>query len=177
MFLVDFKISGLGAIGKREVNDIVRIAMRQLGEFWVEYMLPKHFSKAGAREYGYTPRKGEPGSGKAFKGSYTYRKLKKFDHALPLVYTGEARKEIMQGARVTATVAGDRATTRIALNSRKLNWRHPASKVRMNEEIKAVSAKEIPTLQRVLVSYIEAGLSGKKQNKASVSAGINAFGS
>lgn len=177
MLLVHFKINGVAKIGKRQINDIVRDALAELGHYWVDNMLPKHFSKAGARDYEYTPRKGEPGSERAFKGSYTARKLRQKKHTLPLVWSGEARTEIMQGARVNATVAGDRATVRIALNSRKLNWRHPNSKVRMNDEIKKVSAAEIPVLQQQLVSLIEAGLSGRGKGATLSEASINAFGS
>lgn len=98
----------------------------------------KHFLPEGKRLYGYTPRKGEGLSGKAFYRSYSGRKLKKKGHLKPLVWSGES----MALAKIR-DVRATRNRATLVQHARGLNRRHPASQVRMNEEIRAIAPNEI----------------------------------
>lgn len=108
---------------------------------FIEQMVPSRFTEAHAREAGYVRRKGEllpPGS-KAFKRSYTGRKLQKYGHTLPLVASGETRDNILSGVSAKATSGGVRIRFPAA---RKFNYRHPKSQIRMNEEFRRITHRE-----------------------------------
>ena len=78
---------------KREWNAVVKTSWGELGTYWHSRLREKHFTTAGAKEYKYTPRKGEPGSGWQgnFWGSYTGRKIRAFGHRRPLEHSGESK--------------------------------------------------------------------------------------
>ena len=131
-------------IAKRRMNHIIKAANRDMGIFWWRMMRAKHFTHAGAREYGYTPRKGERGSGRAFRGSYTAQKLRAFGHTKPLVFTGTSEK--LAGIRdVRATFK----KTRVVIHARALNFRSAGSQVDMRAEMTAISVKDASRLVRV----------------------------
>lgn len=174
MFVVDLQLTGASKLKDSVVNEIIRESLRDVGEYWHEHMLPKHFTKAGAREYGYTPRRGEPGSGRAFKGSYTAHKLKKKGHALPLVYSGETRQRLLSTKSIEARTVrrGARAHVTIRLNAPQLNQN--SSKVKKHEEIRKVSHGELNTLANYLVSRIEMRLTAAGKANAAGLASITA---
>lgn len=66
---------------------------------WLALHLMNHWTKSGARKYGYAPRSGEPGSGRQFRGSYTERKLAQQLHTRPLEYTGRGRAMAVAGKK------------------------------------------------------------------------------
>lgn len=98
----------------------------------------KHFTIAGAREYGYSPRKGEGLSGKAFWKSYTGRKKKEKGHTRPLVWSGAS--EILAMIR---DVRATRNRARLVQHARGLNLRNPKSSINMAEEIRTMSDAEV----------------------------------
>lgn len=131
-------------ITKKRFNELIKAANRDMGIYWWRMMRPKHFTHAGAREYGYTPRKGERGGGRPFRGSYTAKKLRAFGHTKPLVFTGTSQK--LAGIRdVRATFK----KTRVVIHARALNFRSAGSQVDMRAEMTAISAKEATTLMKV----------------------------
>lgn len=101
--------------------------------------MPKHFTLAGAREYGYTPRQGEqPGlSRKQYFRSYTGRKQQEKGHRRPLVWSGAS--ELLAKIR---DVRGTSRRVRLVQHARGLNRRNPRSQVNMAQEIRAVSRLE-----------------------------------
>jgi hypothetical protein len=130
---------------KREYNLVQREAYRDIGNWWFKTCLPKHFTRAGGKEYGYLPRAGEPGNErKNFRSSYSgYKKLnKKAPSAAkemnPLVLTGEARARATGLCDVRPTGKG----VKIVIHANKLNWRNKHSKIHMNEEVRTVSRQE-----------------------------------
>lgn len=173
MLVVDVKLTGIEKLGIREMNDVIRESLRDLGEYWHENMLPKHFTKAGAREYNYTPRQGEPGSGRKFAGSYTKHKLNAKGHTRPLVYSGETEMQLKNTKSIEArcSARGENAYVVVRLNAPKLNYRNQ-SKVKKNEEIKAVSQKEIPLLEAFLAKRLTERLTEKGQQNAAGLASI-----
>ena len=140
-------------IQRAAFNKLLKEAYRLLGIHWHTKLRRKHFTHAGAREYQYLPRKGEPGSGRAFKGSYTARKLKTQHHTLPLVFTGESR-QLTQRQDVRSTSKG----SRVVIRANKFNFRHKASKIRMREEMTRLSDKDKALLTVLLGDFVRAQL-------------------
>lgn len=124
---------------KRHHPGLMRTALGQAGAFYHVQFMPKHFTTEGAREYNYTPRKGEQaGLGtKEFFRSYTGRKAKQKGHKRPMVWSGAS--EIL--ARIRDVQATSKRA-RIKQHARGLNRRNPKSDVRMNLEIRTTSAPE-----------------------------------
>lgn len=152
--MISFKIKTVGFIPgvprwKSTLNRMLKAAYAVGGTFWHRALRPKHFTKAGAREYWYTPRKGEAGSGEPFKKgkhlSYTAAKLRRHGHTLPLVFSGELRLKSRM-ARIAATSKGVRV---VLPSAQKANLRHPESQINMREELTRVSSREVIEIARV----------------------------
>jgi len=142
---VHVELKGYEALKQRELNDALRAALENMGVRWKRRYLPKHFTKAGAREYNYKPRQGELNPLR--KGTYSNRKLRLFSHVLPNVYTGELRRLSLQGAtKTTAKATSTRAHVRVHL-PRKANFRL--------HELSIVSPAEQAELEKFLVADLE----------------------
>lgn len=101
-------------VAKRELNSITRGAWFLTGVHWHRHMRLKHFTRAGAAEYGYAKRQGDVGgpdprtytsrAGHQFRyRSYTRAKLNKFGHTDPLRYTSETyHRTFLMDVRATA---------------------------------------------------------------------------
>lgn len=140
--MILFKIKYQGAVprlAQRELRRLLRDSFEDAGVFWHRMFRRKHFTKAGAREYGYTPRKGEQaGRGsKAFRRSHTGRKLRQFGHTLPLVFTGQSR-QLTRIRDIRATSKG----VRIVMRAPGLNRRPRGGRINLREEMTRVSIRE-----------------------------------
>ena len=102
---INFTITQKGLIaihGWKPLKDVIEKAFLAVGLYWGRNFLAKHFTRAGAREYGYEPRKGEgarPG-GKRF-ARVAGPAEKRAGEILPLVYSGDLRDDARR-YRVTA---------------------------------------------------------------------------
>lgn len=103
---------------------------------WHQRFRHKHFTHAGASEYGYLPRKGEGGIGR-WRGSYTERKLRKFGHTYPLVYSGTTRR-LSAITRITTSGKGGKAS----YNLPTLNLRPRGGRINMRAEFQRISPRE-----------------------------------
>ena len=125
-------------VTRRTLNALLAAGYSTVMGHWHRRLRPKHFTHAGATEYGYIPRRGEDGSGSArFRGSYTQRKLRKFGHTYPLVWSGRSRQQ-SNTTRITATAKGGKAT----YNLPTLNLRPRGGRINMRAEFQEISAKE-----------------------------------
>lgn len=108
-------------------------------EFHTRYR-DRRFTEEHAREAGYAHRKGEliPRNTKAFRQSYTGRKLRIHGHTRPLEFTGETRRAV-RAASISSNSKGGRASYR---GASKFNFRHPKSKIRMGEEFRRITRNE-----------------------------------
>jgi len=129
---IDYK----GRVTKRVFNGFLKAAYAFCGAMWHKEMLPKHFTQSGAREYGYLPRKGEPGNPhrKGFWASYTGRKLREKGHRRPLEWSGQSRR-LTRIRDVRATSKGAKVMT----HARGFNRRNPHSQINMHQELGRVS--------------------------------------
>lgn len=162
------KISYSGAIPgtsgwtQREWNDVRRGAWEAVAKHWSERFRPKHFTVAGAKEYGYLPRSGEASGigSKAYWRSYTGRKKRKLGHTRPLVYSGEL-EALSRQYRADIVVSTNRSRCRVVLTAaNKANWRNPHSQINMRDELTRVSPAEAAELIRVFDRHVEAVLAG-----------------
>jgi hypothetical protein len=131
-------------------NEAAKEGWQETGRYWVANIRDKHFTQAGAREYGYTKRKGEGmvrGS-KAYKRSYTGRKEARFGHTRPLEFSGKSRS-LTRTARISGTAKG--ATVR--MNAPALNFKHPKSQIVMRDELTRISQPEARELSNVLAQH------------------------
>jgi hypothetical protein len=163
-------VPGAPYFGRPVWNNMLKEAWAATGQHWFDKLLPKHFTVAGGKEYGYAPRAGEAAgtTGKAFWSSYAGRKQKYKGHRDPLVWSGELRRDTLAQRSIYATFRG----VRVALpGARKANfipgeknkrvrqaarnWRQHvaavrgwtrASQVDMPDELTRVSPREIDEL-------------------------------
>jgi hypothetical protein len=142
---------------RRHMRRILKEAWEETAIHWHRHMLPKHFTQQGAREYRYTPRKGERGGGgKSFRRSYTGRKLAAKGHTRPLVYSGLTRFSTRL-RQITSTSKGARVRLNVPAYIR---WRLRHSKIDMADELTRVTAAEEAELTRVLEGAIQRRIDG-----------------
>jgi len=137
MILLNVTYTGhVPGVAKRRLPRMKKAAYTAAAVDWHQTARPKHFSRAGAREYNYKPRKGERGNAhpKGFKRSYTGRKLAKYGHTLPLVYSG-----LTQGLTRQRDVRATATGCKVVIHAPGLNRRHPKSQITMRLEMTAVS--------------------------------------
>jgi len=126
----------------------IRGAWTEVGEDWHSRLRPKHFTAAGGREYGYLPRKGDPGNPgrKGFFSTYMGRKTRSKHHRRPLVWSGEL-EDATRGRRIETRAFTTRSRLRVVMpQARKANWRNPHSRIDMGAELTTISAAEVPEL-------------------------------
>lgn len=92
----------IGGCSQKEWGAILARAWHWAGEYWHREILPRHFTHAGAAEYGYKPRH--------FK--YTRYKLKRYGHTYPLVFRGDMKRAVLR----TEDVRSDQKGARIVLH-------------------------------------------------------------
>lgn len=68
-------------------------ALAKIGRHWFDEILPRHFTEEAKTKYKYHAR--DP--------RYEARKLKKFGHKKPLVWTGTMQRVLMQSVAIKAT--------------------------------------------------------------------------
>jgi hypothetical protein len=143
-----------GAMTKREFGaEILKPAWKRLGEWFHAERLPIRFTNQAKTLLNLALRKGEePGIGlKGFRRSYTGRKVRMKGHKKPFVWSGESERDATRIRDVRSTSNG----VKIVLHARKLNYRNPASKIRMNEEIRRVAASEYPLIQKKFEGFVQ----------------------
>lgn len=159
-------ISGFAALKPRELKPIMHAALVDTGERWRDKYLEMHFTNEASSRYGYLPRAGERGSGKNFRGSYTWRKLREKNHSLPLVFSGRSRDDSLKTKKIRALGSMKTARVRVTVSPR-FNLRHPKSRIRMGEEVTRVLQSEEKDLSAFLVKRLDIRLTaaGKKATR------------
>jgi hypothetical protein len=153
-----------GAMSKREFNnEILKPSYQDLGEWFHQNRLPLRFTNQAKSLLNLAPRKGEqPGLPyKMFKRSYTGRKQRYKGHRKPFVWSGETERDATRIRDVRATSGG----VKIVLHARKLNYRHPKSAIRMNEEIRRIAESEYPLLQQQLNKAVQSRINADTRSR------------
>jgi hypothetical protein len=157
---IEVKLSGVESLSKSQLNQIGKKAHANLGLGFRRRYLPDRFTVRGGRRLKYRKRSGEwflgdPSNLRKDKGKYAPRKERRIGHSIPLVLTGAGQREALASTTVHATRDG----FRIPL-PRKYNFRARNSQVRMADEIRTVSARELSRLSREAAQQFEVLLSG-----------------
>jgi hypothetical protein len=153
---------------QRTWNQMIREVWITRGELWHAEFRPKHFTKAGAREYGYHPRAGEPGNTrKNFWRSYTGRKQRVMHHTRPLIWSGESMNLTrIRVVQVQATKTKSRCE--VVLRSPGFNRRNPHSDIDMREEVTHVSDAESREIMQGFDAEMDARLARLSETKTVV---------
>lgn len=153
MLLIRTRVRYRGAIAalmkKREFNNsVLKPAWGDVGEYWKSYLWAKHFTPEGAREYRYTPRRGErmARGSKNYRRSYTGRKEKKFGHRNPLEWIGELKRL----SRIQDVKPSMKGVKVLMKQARKANLRPKKGRINMAEELRTISRGEKPRLEAEL---------------------------
>ena len=128
---VHIKIENRGPVPgvmRREQNALSKDAWDGAGYHWGEEFREKHFTEAGAAEYGYRRR----------TAKYEKRKERLYGHRRPLVYTGESEQR--SGAY---TVRTQRNGVTVSMSVPAINFS------KRGDELKAVSQPEARTIGAV----------------------------
>lgn len=136
---------------RRQFNAASKAAWQDTAEHFEDQMLAARFTPEHAREAGYSRRKGEtlPVGSKGFRRSYYGRKYYAADRggganrADPLVDTGESKRSILGGGRIETTKNG---VTISYAAARGFNRRHEKSRIKMNEEFRTITRREVNQL-------------------------------
>lgn len=139
---------------RRAFNTASKLAWEHTGQYFHDNLRDNRFTREHAEEAGYYKRKGQaqaPGS-KSFKRSYHGRKFYSpnrgggRNQANPLEDSGETRSLVRTNYRIDAT----RNKVEIKYpGARKLNLRNPRSRIRMNEEFKRLTDREVQLLAKI----------------------------
>lgn len=148
--MIGFRIKTIGAVpgvAKRVIGKCLEVGYIAAGQYWHGMIRPKHFTPAGASEYGYPPRQGQAGAldRQGFKRSYTGQKLKKFGHTRPNVYTGVSRL-LTERVAYRATSKG----VRISMDGGNLTYRHPSGRIDMRKEMQTTTFRERAKLASIV---------------------------
>lgn len=134
----------LGVTG-RQFQQLKRTTFAAMGREWHAHYRHLHFLEGAFARYGYTRRKGmrqAPGS-KGFRSTYTGRKLRKYGHFRPLVFSGDSEQlSRLLDLRVSANQA------RVVL-PRGFNRKNPKSQIDMRAELTRVLQPEADEIAQV----------------------------
>jgi|GEM_PF-3149292 len=126
-----------------EWRNLLRAAWFHAMRMWFRFVLPKHFTHRGATEYGYQER----------SVLHTRKKLRKFGHTYPNVFTGKLRAEVLANATdIRATAKGVRGY----LHGPKYLWQYRKnySQPDKAKELTAVSDADREFIAEVMDKYI-----------------------
>jgi hypothetical protein len=149
-------IDGVAALKPSQIRAAARVALRAVGETWINRFLPLHFQNIAFARYGYTPR----------QPYYRMRKRKRVEiggvraigEDKPLVFSGRSR-ERAKAARVDAKApSSTRAYADIIIDAPALNFKPTGSTVNMRDEVTRVTQEEQDILSNVFVRAFEAEL-------------------
>lgn len=147
---IDISMTGVTAMGKREVNNVVKLAFNGAGVYWHRQFAKRHFTGAAWNLYDYTPR----------RRPYWRRKLRQLKHQLPLVWSGESRLMATRFATVRAT----HKEARVAMPAYKLNFKSPGQRVDMAKELRTIASSEYTALEGVMEKSITRELRSSKKS-------------
>lgn len=171
MAKIKVETDGFAAATKGDLRDVQRTTWAFAGKYWHRNYKAVKFTKGAIRRYGYTPRRGDPGSGRRFKGSYQEAKLLKkpfFDGSTaglpigevkPLVWSGRSRSLAMAGKKVDATArSSGQGKVDIIIYAPALNYPGPNGRIKMRDEVTATIPQEIKQMSNVSAKKFEKSL-------------------
>lgn len=185
MAKVRIEIDGFAAATKTDLRNMQRDTWAFTGKYWHRTYKAIKFTRAGARRYKYAPRKGDPGGGRPFKGSYQEAKLLRkpffsrdagdgFDSTAPLpigevkplVWSGRSRASAKASRKVNATArSSGKGKVDIIINAPALNFKQPKSKTNPRAEVTATIPAEISQMEKISLQRFERNLNRVRRRK------------
>jgi len=142
-------------LSKADWRKLLIRAWRVAGAYWHKVILPKHFTMAAYAEYDYRPRSLRTPARKDRNRnylSYVVAKGKYKGHALPLVWSGELKRQV---ARIE-DVRADSMGARVILHGPKYLWqyRKDLNQPEKAAELAAVSEADSRVIAEVMDRFI-----------------------
>jgi len=126
----------------KEWREILKRAWDWAGKYWHKFILPKHFTRAGASEYNYKPRKKET----------EIRKARKFHHRRPLVFSGDLERA---AKRVRDIRASSKGANIILKNLPRYVFQYRGDDPRKARELTAASERDAKAVAAVMDKQIQ----------------------
>lgn len=138
---------------KRAFNNASKTSWQRTALHFHAQLRENRFDPDHQREAGFALRKGQglPKGSKAYRGSYTGRKERRFGHTRALEFTGDTRRAI-KSASVSSTSKGGKVSYP---GARAFSFRHPRSKIRMQDEFRRILPAEAEELAHVYDGHLD----------------------
>ncbi len=136
--MIFFEINEIGptpGVSKRNMNKILKGVWTVGVQWWHAKIRPKHFTQAGADEYRYR----DPSI------KYQLRKLRKFGHERPMVFTGRGEKMAATG-RITA----NKNRGRVIMDAPVFNFKPLGYDKPLREQLLRISPDDLTVLTRIM---------------------------
>lgn len=149
---------------KREFNEATRDSYAETAFWFHDEKTPNRFTKSHAEQAGYGKRKGEnlPRGSRAYRRSYTGRKERVKGHTRPMVLSGDTERDVTR-SRPSVTASKNGAILRYP-KARKLNYRHPKSRLRPSEEFGRITSQEATEAGTQQDKHLQAELDRRDQD-------------
>lgn len=138
-------------------RDALREGYRVVASLWDKLFKMLRFLDSATRRYGLTPRMGEPGSGRQFKGSYSEAKLKKkkngagvqaIGETKPFVWSGDSRAKVQSMHKIEAiATSSSRGYAKNIFDVPTLNLTPKGGRIKQREEFQTVREDERKLLE------------------------------
>ena len=129
---------GSPEVKAKAFRGILKEEMRGIIDFWHKEYLPKHFKKAGARDYKYQDR----------SAGHMKKKIKFFRHADPLVFSGDMRRMLLRRIAISGTAK--KATGRLTGPRYLYQYRKDYNQPDKADEITRTNQPEVQIFARRL---------------------------
>jgi hypothetical protein len=165
LLVVTITTTGAAAATAKDRRDALRNAFAYIAGLWDKLFKMKRFEYGARRRYKLLPRSGEPGSGKAFRGSYTEAKLKRRKNGAGIqaigetkafVWSGDSRNKARQQRNIVAKAASHtRAYAENIFNIPTLNLRPEGGQIHLRDEFQIVIEEERKLLEGLGAMHYE----------------------
>jgi hypothetical protein len=145
--MIEIKMIDVGATPRnlrRTLRTMLKSAWSDLGVYWHSQLRAKHFTKSGAREYGYEPRSKRK-RGRRKRDAQGRFSATAVDASLPLVFTGISRNR----TRIRDVRASSKGV-RVVMQAPALNFRPKGvsgRRINLRDEMTRISIGEARTLR------------------------------
>ena len=122
---------GSPEVKAKAFRGILKEEMLGIIDFWHEKYLPRHFTKAGARDYEYKER----------SEGHMKKKIRYFRHAYPLVFTGDMKRMLLR--RITISGTAKKVTGRLTGPKYLYQYRKDYNQPHKAEEVVRTTQPEV----------------------------------
>lgn len=155
--IVSITVEGVHAATPKVRRDALREAYRIIASLWDKLFKMLRFKDSAMRRYNLLPRRGDPGSGVAFKGSYVEAKIKKKKNgdgvqacgeSKPFVWSGSSRAKVESMHKIVAkATSSEKGYAENVFDVPTLNLRPKGGRINPREEFERVREDERAMLE------------------------------